>query len=280
LNRFFRSALFPLIVIAALVWLATQTLVSHGKKSERETYSQLIGTVQSDPQSLQQVIFNPNKREITATTVDNKKIVVHYPSDQSQAQFQTQLEKKGVKFDSKGTGSSPWWSILTSLLPFVLLFGFWIFLMNQVQGGGSKVMSFGKSRAKRMTPDTPKIGFKDVAGVDEAVEELQEIKEFLENPKRVQALGARIPKGVLLDGPARADTVEPIDERRHPQTTRLGNLVRRREAVLLGLNRAVGACEQRAHLPSWLVPVGATPASSGCTVGYAAFRRLLGPFPS
>jgi cell division protease FtsH len=98
-------------------------------------------------------------------------------------------------------GSSAWWSILTGLLPFVLLFGFWIFLMNQVQGGGSKVMSFGKSRAKRMTPDSPKIGFKDVAGVDEAVEELQEIKEFLENPKKFQALGARIPKGVLLYGP-------------------------------------------------------------------------------
>ena len=83
----------------------------------------------------------------------------------------------------------------------MLLFGFWIFLMNQVQGGGSKVMSFGKSRAKRMAPDSPKIGFKDVAGVDEAVEELQEIKEFLENPKKFQALGARIPKGVLLYGP-------------------------------------------------------------------------------
>ena len=87
------------------------------------------------------------------------------------------------------------------MLPFVLLIGFWIFLMNQVQGGGSKVMSFGKSRAKRMTPDSPKIGFKDVAGVDEAVEELHEIKEFLENPKKFQALGARIPKGVLLYGP-------------------------------------------------------------------------------
>jgi cell division protease FtsH len=104
-------------------------------------------------------------------------------------------------FNAKGVGSSPWWSILSSLLPFVLLFGFWIFLMNQVQGGGSKVMSFGKSRAKRMAPDSPKIGFKDVAGVDEAVEELQEIKEFLENPKKFQALGARIPKGVLLYGP-------------------------------------------------------------------------------
>ena len=83
----------------------------------------------------------------------------------------------------------------------MLLIGFWIFLMNQMQGGGSKVMSFGKSRAKRMSPDSPKVTYKDVAGADEAVEELQEIKEFLENPKKFQALGARIPKGVLLYGP-------------------------------------------------------------------------------
>jgi cell division protease FtsH len=106
-----------------------------------------------------------------------------------------------VAYDSKGTGNWSWIGFFTSLLPFVLLFAFWIFLMNQVQGGGSKVMSFGKSRAKRMAPDSPKIGFKDVAGVDEAVEELHEIKEFLENPKKFQALGARIPKGVLLYGP-------------------------------------------------------------------------------
>ena len=91
--------------------------------------------------------------------------------------------------------------MIASFLPILLLIGFWIFLMNQMQGGGSKVMSFGKSRAKRMAPDSPKIGFKDVAGVDEAVEELQEIKEFLESPKKFQALGARIPKGVLLYGP-------------------------------------------------------------------------------
>ena len=129
-------------------------------------------------------------------------MTVHYATDQSEYAIEHAVEgAKRVTFNAKGVGSSPWWSILSSLLPFVLLFGFWIFLMNQVQGGGSKVMSFGKSRAKRMTPDAPKIGFKDVAGVDEAVEELQEIKEFLENPKKFQALGARIPKGVLLYGP-------------------------------------------------------------------------------
>jgi cell division protease FtsH len=201
-NRFFRSALFPLIIIAALVWLALQTLGGNGTKQEKATLSQVINIVKTQPQSIEQAVFVPTKQELDVTLRSGgKKIVVHYPGDQSQAQIQTLLLKKNVTFDSKGIGGSPWWSILTSLLPFVLLFGFWIFLMNQVQGGGSKVMSFGKSRAKRMTPDAPKIGFKDVAGVDEAVEELQEIKEFLENPKKFQALGARIPKGVLLYGP-------------------------------------------------------------------------------
>jgi len=200
-NRFFRSALFPLIVIVLLVYLASQTLIPKQKSAKKVTYSQLIERVQQDPGSIQLVVFSPGKQQITATLSDGSKVKVNYPSDQSQVQFQNLLQRERVTFDSKGTGGSPWWSILTSLLPFVLLFGFWIFLMNQVQGGGSKVMSFGKSRAKRMSPDSPKVTFKDVAGCDEAVEELQEIKEFLENPKKFQALGARIPKGVLLYGP-------------------------------------------------------------------------------
>ncbi len=199
MNRFFRSALFPLIVIVVLVWLASQTLIPRSKNEPKMTYSEFIAAVGRG--EVKDPVFNPNKREINAKLADGKKVKVHYPSDQSALELEKKLEQKKVNYDSKGTGSSPWWSILTSLLPFVLLFGFWIFLMNQVQGGGSKVMSFGKSRAKRMAPDSPKIGFKDVAGVDEAVEELQEIKEFLENPKKFQALGARIPKGVLLYGP-------------------------------------------------------------------------------
>jgi cell division protease FtsH len=200
-NRFFRSALFPLIVIVLLVYLASQTLMRGGDKTAKSTSSDLIQQVKSDPSAFKTFEFDPNKQKINYELQDGSKGSVNYATPQAQIQFQNLLEKKHVEFDSKGVGSSPWWSILTSLLPFVLLFGFWIFLMNQVQGGGSKVMSFGKSRAKRMTPDSPKIGFKDVAGVDEAVEELQEIKEFLENPKKFQALGARIPKGVLLYGP-------------------------------------------------------------------------------
>jgi cell division protease FtsH len=200
-NRFFRSALFPLIVIVLLVYLASQTLMRGGDKELKTTQAALIEQVKADPSGFKQFTFDPNKQKISYEKVDGSKGSVNYATPQAQIQFQDLLEKNNVNFDSKGVGSSPWWSILTSLLPFVLLFGFWIFLMNQVQGGGSKVMSFGKSRAKRMTPDSPKIGFKDVAGVDEAVEELQEIKEFLENPKKFQALGARIPKGVLLYGP-------------------------------------------------------------------------------
>ncbi|HEX3227203.1 MAG TPA: ATP-dependent zinc metalloprotease FtsH [Gaiellaceae bacterium] len=203
MNRFLRSALFPVVVITLIVWLGTQTLLSHKKTEAKQTLSQLYSRVQTQPTTIKEVVFNPNKHQVQVQLDDstNTKFNVNYASDQSQADLQKQLEEKAVPFDSKGIGTSAWWTILTSLLPFVLLFGFWIFLMNQVQGGGSKVMSFGKSRAKRMTPDSPKIGFKDVAGVDEAVEELGEIKEFLENPKKFQALGARIPKGVLLYGP-------------------------------------------------------------------------------
>src|SRR5262245_22398679 len=157
--------------------------------------------VQERPDQISSAVFVPNKQELDVTLTNGKKVVVHYAGDQSQANLQNELQKSKVTFNSKGVGSSPWWSILTSLLPFVLLFGFWIFLMNQVQGGGSKVMNFGKSKAKRMSVDAPKITFRDVAGVDEAVQELGEIKEFLENPKKFQALGARIPKGVLLYGP-------------------------------------------------------------------------------
>jgi len=203
MTRFFRSALFPLIVIVLLVYLASQTLIPRDKGAEKLTYSQLIEKVKKDPSSVGIVVFTPTKQQITATLADEKgtKVRVNYPTPQSQIEFQNLLERKGVTFDSKGTGSSAWWGILGTLLPFALLLLFWLFLMNQVQGGGSKVMSFGKSRAKRMSPDSPKVTFKDVAGCDEAVEELQEIKEFLENPKKFQALGARIPKGVLLYGP-------------------------------------------------------------------------------
>jgi len=198
MNRF-RSALFPLIIIVLLVYLASQTLLPGRSEQTKISYSDAIAEVKKG--AINEVLFTPSRQQINLTHVDGRKLKVNYPTPQSATQFQNLLEKNNVRFDSKGTGSSAWWALLINFLPFVLLIGFWIFLMNQMQGGGSKVMSFGKSRAKRMSPDSPKVTFKDVAGADEAVEELHEIKEFLENPKKFQALGARIPKGVLLYGP-------------------------------------------------------------------------------
>jgi len=198
-NRFFRSALFPLIIIVLLVFLASRTLLPGRAEERKATYSDAIGAVKSG--NVQEALFTPTRQQINLTLVGGDKIKVNYPTPQSATQFQNLLERNNINFDSKGTGSSAWWALLINVLPFVILIAFWIFLMNQVQGGGSKVMSFGKSRAKRMSPDSPKVTFKDVAGADEAVEELHEIKEFLENPKKFQALGARIPKGVLLYGP-------------------------------------------------------------------------------
>jgi cell division protease FtsH len=105
----------------------------------------------------------------------------------------------GLNQDNKDT--NPFVALLGSLLPIIILLALFWFLMNQMQGGGSRVMQFGKSRAKLATKDTPKVTFADVAGADEAVEELHEIKEFLSEPAKFLAVGAKIPKGVLLYGP-------------------------------------------------------------------------------
>jgi cell division protease FtsH len=198
------SRLLLLIAVAvAAASLLTVVLDHRARGTPATSYSDLITRVERHPSSISSIKFKPRSRAIDATLSNGTVVSVHYPSDQSQVQFQNLLQRKHVEFDSQGIGTSRWRSVLGFLLPLVLVFAFWIFLMGRLNagGGGSKVLSFGKSRAKRMAHDSPEIGFKDVAGVDEAVEELQEIKEFLENPKKFQALGARIPKGVLLYGP-------------------------------------------------------------------------------
>ena len=110
-------------------------------------------------------------------------------------------EAKGVKVEGGTPSSSLLLSLLFNFLPIILLFGLFLFLMNSMQGGGNRIMQFGKSRAKMQSKDAPKVTFADVAGVDEAIDELREIKEFLESPAKFQAIGAKIPKGVLLYGP-------------------------------------------------------------------------------
>ena len=111
------------------------------------------------------------------------------------------LRDKGVKIAARPADSDPWWMVLlVQWFPMLLLVGVWIFFMRQMQIGGGKAMSFGKSRAKLLTENTHKVTFADVAGIDEAKEELEEIIQFLRDPKRFTRLGGRIPKGVLLVG--------------------------------------------------------------------------------
>ena len=204
MSRFFKSAAFPILIVIVLAFFASK-LISDQDQAKPATFSQFLG--QLDRGEVRDVTLRTkdNSMEVRLNKTEKNKYTLGYPPAYAEVLVNNlrtaEAENKLEGFNVKPSRSNVIVSLLTYILPFIIFIGFWIFLMNQVQGGGSKVMSFGKSRAKRMSVDSPKITFRDVAGVDEAVEELHEIKEFLENPKKFQALGARIPKGVLLYGP-------------------------------------------------------------------------------
>jgi cell division protease FtsH len=199
MKRFFKSAWFPLLIVVVLAFFAHQ-LISPGQQEEEPTYNEFIAQVEEQPNSIESVTIQTKDHTVDVKETNGEEYSSGYPENTEESLVNS-LNRNEVETKVEGTGGSSILSLLTYVLPFLLFFAFWIFLMNQMQGGGSKVMSFGKSRAKRMSVDAPKITFRDVAGADEAVQELHEIKEFLENPKKFQALGARIPKGVLLYGP-------------------------------------------------------------------------------
>jgi cell division protease FtsH len=202
MSRFFKSAAFPILIVVVLAFFV-QKLISPKNETRTPTYGDFI--TQLNAGQVKTVDLKTKDNTIKVKLRDGEAYERGFlpdSSDRLEARLEAaKAQRKLQDFDVEGTKSNAWLSLLTYVLPFIIFIGFWIFLMNQVQGGGSKVMSFGKSRAKRLSVDSPKITFRDVAGVDEAVEELHEIKEFLENPKKFQALGARIPKGVLLYGP-------------------------------------------------------------------------------
>ena len=137
--------------------------------------------------------------DIKGTLADGKSFTTYAPED---PRLVERLTEKNVSISAKPKDESPWYlSALISWIPMLLLIGVWILFMRQMQSGGTKAMSFGRSKARLMTQDKMKVTFADVAGVDEAKEELEEIIEFLKEPKRFTSLGGRIPKGVLLLGP-------------------------------------------------------------------------------
>ena len=203
MSRFFKSAAFPILIVVVLAFFA-QRLISPNDEPKPPDFPAFLQQVRGGrgqggrgpPEGQHRQGREARRHEVRRRLrrgVRRRRSWTTLLAAERDGQLQD--------LDVTGRKSNGWLSLLTYVLPFLIFIGFWIFLMNQVQGGGSKVMSFGKSRAKRMSVDSPKITFRDVAGADEAVEELHEIKEFLENPKKFQALGARIPKGVLLFGP-------------------------------------------------------------------------------
>lgn len=144
------------------------------------------------------IVASDNAWEVTGTDKDENVFKATIPP---QDNFVSQLDKKGVQVSFSQEAGDPWWqSILIMLIPTVIILGVFVYMMNQSQGGGGKVMQFGKSKAKMQAPGEKKVTFRDVAGVDEVEEELAEIVDFLKDGSRYNALGAKIPKGVLLFG--------------------------------------------------------------------------------
>jgi cell division protease FtsH len=130
--------IFPLIVVVLLVYLASQTLLDDGTSGDRIAYSDLISRVEDSPDSIANVLFIPEDQGIEVALTNGSELESNYPTEASQLELEKLLRANSVPFDAKGTSDSAWWSILTYLLPFVLFFGFWIFLMRQVGSRSSR----------------------------------------------------------------------------------------------------------------------------------------------
>ena len=206
-KRIFRGPLFW-IVVAFLGVLVIGQLLTGSTGYKTEATGQVVQLIQqaksSSDKTIKSVTLIDPDQEIRVEKTDGTKLRAHWVDGQAET-LGTDLQSlfqdgKIERYDVENPKPSFIGQVFSTLIPFLLIAVVFIFLMNSMQGGGSRVMSFAKSKAKLITKDTPKTTFADVAGCDEAVEELGEIKEFLQEPGKFQAVGAKIPKGVLLYG--------------------------------------------------------------------------------
>ncbi len=195
MQRIFKSAGFYLVLIILVFFIAQNYLRAEDQPKEVR-FDQFVQDIQAG--KVKEVTVMDRSHTIVGTTKAGVKFEANFPESYDVSQL---LLDSKVRTEIDREDRYAWLGVVLGFLPFVLIFVLWMFMLQQMQGGGNKVMSFGKSRAKKVSKDQPRVTFKDVAGVEEAVEELQEIKEFLANPIKFQSLGAKIPKGVLLFGP-------------------------------------------------------------------------------
>jgi cell division protease FtsH len=189
---------YVLLAVVAL-FVASQWL-RQGDEPEKLTLDEFRAHVEDG--EVEKATIKDRSNVVRGELRDGVEFEVAYPQELAD-ELATELgdAEPRIELEVDRQPESLWTSLLLSVLPMILIFGALIFFINSMQGGGSRVMQFGKAKARQVSKDEPKVTFADVAGCDEAVEELQEIKEFLQNPARFQAIGAKIPKGVLLYGP-------------------------------------------------------------------------------
>ncbi|MGE0793860.1 MAG: ATP-dependent zinc metalloprotease FtsH [Acidimicrobiia bacterium] len=186
------------VVLALVVLFAGSQLLRGGDSREDLRYDEFADEVRAG--NVARVEIQDDSSRITGELEDGTAFRTSYVAEAGDGLIDL-LNEADVPTEVSRSGSNLWVELLFNFLPVILLFAGLFFFLNVMQGGGSRVMKFGKSRARQVAKDAPKVTFADVAGCDEAVEELQEIKEFLESPAKFQAIGAKIPKGVLLFGP-------------------------------------------------------------------------------
>jgi len=201
LKRYFRGP-FVAVLVMLLLFFIVFAYANRGQSYTPASTSTVVSDINNG--NVQSATLIDKNQTIEIITKDNpaKHLQASWVGNQGQ-QIANQLQQNPPKggYNVQVPSGNTVIGVIFSFLPYILIILIFFFLLNQMQGGGSRVMNFGKSKAKLITKDTPKTTFADVAGADEAIEELQEIKEFLQTPGKFQAIGAKIPKGVLLYGP-------------------------------------------------------------------------------